>query len=237
MKVVHNFAEEALRVPVTIHGRDDAGIPLTLLDALTTHWGTPDGTGVAHVLQGSQAIVGAHVPDRNHLFTGIRVRLTKLRAWQPLLREPAWPSESVLAQGGTVAIQQPEASGTSGDPSLWISGRQLPPSTLRVPDRSFWQLCVPRIPSRALTSRVAHLQRMLAAEGVRVEWRPQARWADTAAENVALSLMASGAYDGIKAAVKRFQDPVADVDVVVEVAEDEAPDDSGFLDDWTRGIG
>jgi hypothetical protein len=37
------------------------------------------------------------------------------------------------------------------------------------------------------------LQQMLEAEGVRVEWRPQARWAATAAENVALSLMASGA--------------------------------------------
>jgi hypothetical protein len=41
-KVVQNFAEEALRIPVTIHGHDDAGTPLTLLDALTTYWGVPD---------------------------------------------------------------------------------------------------------------------------------------------------------------------------------------------------
>ena len=81
------------------------------------------------------------------------------------------------------------------------------------------------------------LQRMLEAEGVRVEWRPQTRWAATAAENVALSLMASGAYDGIKAAVKRFRDRTADAEVVVDDAEDAAPDDGGFLDDWARDIG
>lgn len=138
-KVVQNFAEEALMTPVTIHGHDDAGTPLTLLDALTTYWGVPDETGAAaHVLQGSQAIVGAHIPDRNHLFTGIRVRLSKLRAWQPLLSEPTWIPEGVLAQGGTVAFQEPEVS-ESGGPSLWLSGQELPPSTLRVLDRSFWQ--------------------------------------------------------------------------------------------------
>jgi hypothetical protein len=138
-KVVQNFTEEALMTPVTVHGRDDAGTPLTLIDALTTYWGVPDGNDAAHVLQGSQAIIGVHIPDRNHLFTGIRVRLSNLRAWQPHLRDPAWASKGVLAEGGTVAFQEPEVYEASGSPSLWISGQEMSPSTLRVLDRSFWQ--------------------------------------------------------------------------------------------------
>jgi hypothetical protein len=76
------------------------------------------------------------------------------------------------------------------------------------------------------------LQRTLQAEGVRVVWRPQANWAATAAESVTLSLMASGAYDGIKAAVKRFRDRAPDAEVVVADDEDGGadPDDGGFLD-------
>lgn len=137
--VARNFVDQALRVPVTIHGHDEAGTPVTLLDGLTTYWGMPDENGAAHVLQGSQAIIGAHIPDRNQLFTGIRVRLTRLRAWQPLLQEAAWNSEDVLARGGRVAFQEQEVSGSPGGSSLWISGQGLPPSTLRVIDRSFWQ--------------------------------------------------------------------------------------------------
>jgi hypothetical protein len=73
---------------------------------------------------------------------------------------------------------------------------------------------------------------MLEAEGARVAWRPQASWA-AAAESIAWSLMASGAYDGIKAAVKKFQDRVPDAEVIVGEAEDGStqPDDGGFQDE------
>jgi hypothetical protein len=136
-RVVQNFGE-GLRTPVTVHGRDEAGTPLTLLDALTSYWGMPDEAGFAHVLQGSQAIVGAHIPDRNHQFTGIRVHLTKVRAWQPRLGEAGWVSEADLARGGTVAFEESEIS-AAGNSLLWMAGEGLPPSTLRVLDRSFWQ--------------------------------------------------------------------------------------------------
>jgi hypothetical protein len=81
------------------------------------------------------------------------------------------------------------------------------------------------------------LQRMLKADGAQVEWRSQARWAAAASENVALALMASGTYDGIRAAVKRFRDRVPDAEVFMDDAEGAAPDDGGFLDDGAQGSG
>lgn len=47
------------------------------------------------------------------------------------------------------------------------------------------------------------LHRALQAEGAGVTWRPQANLAAEAGA-LAMSLMASGAYDGIRAAVRRF---------------------------------
>lgn len=77
------------------------------------------------------------------------------------------------------------------------------------------------------------LQRMIEAEGARVAWRPQASLAGDA-QTLALSLMASGAYDGIKAAVARFRERAPDAEVHVEVevsvAEPEADPAAGGRD-------
>jgi hypothetical protein len=68
------------------------------------------------------------------------------------------------------------------------------------------------------------LQRMLEAAGAQVTWRPQGNLASDAG-SIAMSLMASGMYDGIKAAVEAFRKrhPKAAVDISDE------PDDLGFL--------
>lgn len=73
------------------------------------------------------------------------------------------------------------------------------------------------------------LQRMLEAEGVRVTWRPQANLT-AVAEQLAMSLMASGTYDAIKAAVGKFRAraPAARAEVDGE-PDDGGPDDGGFL--------
>ena len=174
-QVTWSIARDSLMVPVTIHGQDSAGTPLTVLDALASHWGQPDQTGARHVLQGSQAIIGAHIPDRDHHFTGIRVRLSKLRAYQPLLQEPTWVSEGVLGNGATVAFQTPEASGgTSDHQSPWISAQGFPPATMRVLDRSIWQPLISLF-TLATGSPCTSLERQ-------VQESPGASWQDAYSE-------------------------------------------------------
>jgi hypothetical protein len=46
--VAQDFVEEELTTPVTIHGLDGQGRPLTLSSATTVHWGRPDAAGHTH---------------------------------------------------------------------------------------------------------------------------------------------------------------------------------------------
>jgi hypothetical protein len=129
--VTQEFAEEELTAPVTIHGLDDRGRPLTLISATTVHWGRPDAAGYAHQFRGIQAVIGGHIRDRDHLFTGFRVRLRNLDAWRPWLQQAQRTAEVPLANGGSVTVEDIPVSGQAGRSALWLTGQSLPPTTLR----------------------------------------------------------------------------------------------------------
>jgi hypothetical protein len=129
--VTQAFAEEKLTTPVTIHGLDSHGRPLTVLSATTTHWGSPDAAGHTHHFRGIQAVLGGHLRDRDHALTGFRVRLGNLDAWRPWLEQPRWTGEVALASGGTIAVQILPALGSGDHYALWLVGEGLPPATLR----------------------------------------------------------------------------------------------------------
>ena len=130
--VTQGFAEEELTTPVTIHGLDGQGTPLTLLSATTTHWERPDAAGHTHHFRGIQAVVGGHLRGRDHLFTGFRIRLGNLDAWRPRLQQPQWTAEVPLASGGTMDVQDlPVPSSATDRSALWLTGEGLPPATLR----------------------------------------------------------------------------------------------------------
>jgi hypothetical protein len=128
--VTQAFAEEKLTTPVTIYGLDDRQRPLTLISAMTSHWGAPNADGYSHELRGIQAIVGGHVRDRDHPFTSFRVRLRNLEAWQPRLRAGE-TAEVSLAAGGIIAFEELPITGQAGSSALWLTVRGLPPATLR----------------------------------------------------------------------------------------------------------
>ncbi len=82
--------------------------------------------------------------------------------------------------------------------------------------------------------RASALVQMLREEGVEVEWEPpqEQRGVGDMAVGFVLSLVASGAYDGIKAAVKKFREWLPGVRVEVEGEEDEEPEeDDGEQDE------
>lgn len=129
--VTSNFEEAALLTPVTIHGLDSQGTPLTLLSATTTYWGPPDSAGHGHIFRGLQAMVGIHVQDRDRPFTGFRVRLRNLEAWRSCLQQAQWITEVTLADGGTVTMQDLPVPGCADRSALWLTLQGVPPSTLR----------------------------------------------------------------------------------------------------------
>jgi hypothetical protein len=128
--VTRAFAEEKLTTPVTIYGLDDGKRPLTLISAMTTHWGPPDAEGYTHKLRGIQAVIGGHMRDRDHPFTSFRVRLRNLEAWRPRQQDHE-TTEVALATGGSVTLEELPISGEASSPALWLTGRGLPPITLR----------------------------------------------------------------------------------------------------------
>ena len=129
--VAQDFVEEDLTTPVTIHGLDDRGRPLTMISATTVHWGRPDAGGYRHQFRGIQAVVGGHVHDRDHPFTGFRVRLRNAEAWRPRLQQAQWTAEVHLANGGSVTIEELPVSGQASHSALWLTGQGLPPATFR----------------------------------------------------------------------------------------------------------
>jgi len=128
--VTQDFAEEELTTPVTVHGLDNRGRPLTLTDATTIHWGGPDSAGYKHKLRGIQAIVGGHIGGRDHLFTGFRICLCNMEAWQPQFRL-AQTERAYLAEGVSLAFQDLPIPGRGSDSALWLTGQALSPATLR----------------------------------------------------------------------------------------------------------
>jgi hypothetical protein len=136
MAVSSNFAEDKLTTPVTIHGVDKHGTPLTLLDAMTTHYG-PHPSGNVHHFRGLQAIVGTHASGRDHQFTSFRARFRNLDAWKPRIREPTWTAQVTLAASGTLTAYDPSTPGNTEESSLWLGGRELPPFSLRGLGRQF----------------------------------------------------------------------------------------------------
>ena len=129
--VVQDFDEEELATPVTIHGQLDHGRPVTLINAMTVHWGTPDAAGFTHQLRGIQAVVGGHLRDQDHPFTGIRVRLRNADAWRPWTQQEQRTAETHLANGGDITMEDLPVSGQASHSALWLTGRGLPPATLR----------------------------------------------------------------------------------------------------------
>lgn len=130
-RVAGHGAEEELTAPVTIHGVDDRGRRLALISATTVYWGPPDDAGYTHRFRGIQAVVGGHVRDRGHQFTGFRVRLRIIEAWRQPLQQAQWTGEVPLANGGSITVEDLPVSGHNGRSDLWLTGRTLPPATLR----------------------------------------------------------------------------------------------------------
>jgi hypothetical protein len=129
--VAQDFVEEELTTPVTIHGLDGRGRALTLVSATTVYWGRPDAAGYTHQFRGIQAVVGGHMRDRDHLFTGFRVRLRNLEAWRPRLQQAQWTAEVYLDNGGSITLEDLPVSGQANHSVLWLTGQALPPATLR----------------------------------------------------------------------------------------------------------
>ena len=129
--VTQDFVVEELTTPVTIHGLDGHRRPLTLISATTVHWGRPDAAGYTHQFRGIQAVVGGYMRDRDHSFTGFRVRLRNLEAWRPRLQQAQWTAEVSLANGGSITIEDLPVPGQASHSALWLTGRALPPATLR----------------------------------------------------------------------------------------------------------
>lgn len=129
--VIQEDAEEELTTPVTVHGLDHRGQPLTLINAITVHWGGPDPAGYTHHFRGIQAVVGGHARNRDHAFTGFRVRLSNMEAWRPRLQQAQWTAEAHLARGGSLTVEDLPISGQASGSALWLTGQSLPPATLR----------------------------------------------------------------------------------------------------------
>jgi hypothetical protein len=123
--------DETVDGPFLIHGIDSVGTRLTLVDAITIN--RSFGMESKHVLQGTQAVVGAHLLNRRHEFSNFRIRIQNLDFWRPLLhRSPdSWESETALEEGGTVNMV------TSYSPRVWLVGRDVKRFNLRTLDRSF----------------------------------------------------------------------------------------------------
>jgi hypothetical protein len=135
--VAFNLAEEELFTPVTIHGIDNSGNAVTLLNSITSNYGNPDPSGRAHHYRGSHAIIGIHACDRDHPFTGYRIRFRNLNAWRPFLAVKGWASEITLPSGETLALQDLDIPGQDAQSGLWITIQKISPSTLRELDRRF----------------------------------------------------------------------------------------------------
>lgn len=109
----------------TLHGLSAAGEPLTLLE--TQHRAYRGGLfpdQQVEVLQGAQAVIGAHLSGRDHVFTGLRVRLQGANALIP----PTTRETSNLDGGGYLTVQV-------DDEGIWLVLEGLPPASLRLLDR------------------------------------------------------------------------------------------------------
>lgn len=79
-------------------------------------------------------------------------------------------------------------------------------------------------------ARASALVQMLEERGVAVEWTSPREQRDVGGDFLAvgLGLVASGAYDAIKAATMQFLGRFPRAEVVIE--DDTGPDDGGFVD-------
>jgi hypothetical protein len=134
--VTSYFEEHDLVTPMTIHGLDASGTPLTLLDAITSHYG-PHPSGRTHHFRGLQAIMGGHATGRDHQYVGFRIRLRHLDAWVPRLREMTWTSEVRVEGGGRLTFEDHSVSDPSRPPKIWLTGQGFRPLTLRGMDSRF----------------------------------------------------------------------------------------------------
>ena len=130
----YEFAEERLITPTVILGMDNAGTALTLLDAMTARHGGPDATGMMQHHRGIRAIVGSHI-DKDHRFTGVRVRLQNLEAWRHPLGAGRRAPELELADGGILTMTEVAEPDAAASPHVWISVHSASPASLRVLDR------------------------------------------------------------------------------------------------------
>jgi hypothetical protein len=124
---------ETLTGPLLIHGLDKENIPITLLDGVTSFRSfNPfiDAGPSKQRLRGNQAVVGGQLSSRDHQFSGIRVQLQGLDMWSPLISNPAWGSDVTLDDGGSIAFEETETSGT------WFRASALPSRSLRDLDRT-----------------------------------------------------------------------------------------------------
>jgi hypothetical protein len=157
--IVSYLATDGPVTPVTVHGQDRAGRPLTLLDAVTF-----DGQH----FHGLLAIVGGHALDRDHHFVGFRVRLAHLSAWSAYAQEVGWARGTTLASGGQLTLEVHDAS-DSNQPAAWLCGRGLPPTSFRVLESRFVRPLM-TIFSLATDRRCDVLDRQLQADATGDSW-------------------------------------------------------------------
>ncbi|MEV4714665.1 HEPN domain-containing protein [Micromonospora sp. NPDC049374] len=113
--------------PRTIHGITADGTKITLLHAQTRRYFgglLPDEQ--SEELQAIRVLIGEHVRNRDHPFSGIRVALQSAHA----MLSPLWPNRTPLEDGGTVHLE--EDAGT-----VWLVLQDFAPQSLSVLDRRY----------------------------------------------------------------------------------------------------
>jgi hypothetical protein len=133
--ISHLRDHETFTGPLMVHGVDDSGLPLTLVDAVTTgRNGATFGEveNPFHRLSGNLAVTGGHLTSRDHEFNGIRIRLQNFDDWASLLRSPDWATPVSLESDGRVVFE--EIAG-----KVWLVVSEIAPMALRDLDRLFIQ--------------------------------------------------------------------------------------------------
>jgi hypothetical protein len=74
------------------------------------------------------------------------------------------------------------------------------------------------------------------SDGGTLERRDQSQWLVVATETATTQIVAQGAYDTIKAAVRWFREQFPRAEAVIE-GDDDEPDDGGFLDSPSQVTG
>ncbi|GAA1290325.1 hypothetical protein Psi02_15640 [Planotetraspora silvatica] len=144
---------------VTIHGELEGGIPVTLLEALSTNWsGGLTRERQEQRFEGIFTVVGAHLDNVDHQFRGLRVRL------QTLTRAADTASPPVqLGNGGRLAWED-----FAGEPQLVLT--DLPPAGLHILGRTYLQPLVSLL--QLATARPVGVMEFAVQEHLHAPWWP-----------------------------------------------------------------